>query len=802
VANPDGSYSVLAHHTYAEESSPAEPYAIEVAIRHDALPVVTAGAMAQVADAPVQVIRSEMTLTVAEGQDTGLVTLATFADPGGPEDVADYGATVDWGDHTPRDTAPLIVANSDGTYSVQDHHVYAEESGAARPESNPYRIAVAIMHDAAPAAHASDTAAIFDPAVQVGGSPPALSAMEGQDSGPLKLATFTDPAGLESRTSYSAAVSWGDGTAQDTTTPVIVDDHDGTYSVQAHHTYLAESIAAIAGTNPYQVTVSIHHLEAPIATATATVSVVDPSVVLTQDGLAVPATESVQAGFVKLATFSDPGGLESPFLYSAVIDWGDGTPLDTTSAVIAVNADGTYSLLGSHTYREESDPARQDTNPYTIVVSISHGEAIPTSAVSMGVVADQPVEVISHPAALAPVEGEDTGPVTLATFHDPAGLEDLSHYRASVDWGDGTPPDSSTPILINNRDGTVGVQAHHIYALDSDPSNPGSTPYQIVVTLNNDNSPATTTGATATVGDQQITATATATTVFDTTPFSGVVASFTDDFAGASAGQFAATIDWGDGNTSDGTIAVSGSGASAVFAVAGGHSYAGDGDYVITVSINDTGGATVMALGTISVMPAAIPAAVSAGSLPVAPASAGQALTVTPPAPVVIAGVVSNSATGLTAAVVPTTSSLGQGPALVVPAGPLRGTLTALAGRIRAHPSAHRSGGRQHGAPGIGDSGLGIVGGLNLGPLAVAGPAPAAATSTAVAATAAAAAPAVAARSTSTASNSRAAQGTMAPTRFAGALQTTITVLAIYNVQFRGSRTATVASFRSRRHRR
>jgi hypothetical protein len=203
-------------------------------------------------------------------------------------------------------------------------------------------------------------------------------------------------------------------------------------------------------------------------------------------------------------------------------------------------------------------------------------------------------------------------------------------------------------------------------------------------------------------------------------------------------------------------------------------------------------------------MPAAIPAAVSAGSLPVAPASAGQALTVTPPAPAVIAGVVSNSATGLTAAVVPTTSSLGQGPALVVPAGPLRGTLTALAGRIHAHPSAHRSGGRQHGGPGIGDSGLGIVGGLNLGPVAVAapGPAPAAATSTAVAATAAAAAPAVAARSTSTASNSRAAQGTMAPSRYAGALQTTITVLAIYNVQFRGSRTATVASFRSRRHRR
>jgi hypothetical protein len=348
------------------------------------------------------------------------------------------------------------------------------------------------------------------------------------------------------------------------------------------------------------------------------------------------------------------------------------------------------------------------------------------------------------------------------------------------------------------------VQAHHIYALDSDPSNPGSTPYQIVVTITNDTSPATTTGATATVGDQQITATAGTTAVFDTTPFNGVVASFTDDFAGATASQFAATIDWGDGNTSNGTITASGSGASSVFSVAGGHSYAGDGDYLVTVSINDTGGASAMALGAISVVPAAIPAAVSAGSLPVAPASAGEALTVTPPTPAVIAGVVGNSATGFAAAVVPTPSSLGQGPALVVPAGPLRGTLTSLPGRIRAHHSTHGSGGRQHGGPGFGDPGLGVVGGLNLGPLAVAapGPAPAAATSTAVAATAAAAAPAVTAKSTSTASNSRAVQGTMAPSRFAGALQTTITVLAIYNVQFRGSRTATVASFRCRRHRR
>jgi len=63
-------------------------------------------------------------------------------------------------------------------------------------------------------------------------------------------------------------------------------------------------------------------------------------------------------------------------------------------------------------------------------------------------------------------------------------------------------------------------------------------------------------------------------------PVGGTVATFSAD-SSDSAGDFAATIDWGDGSTSSGAI----SGANPNFVVSGTHSYAAPGSYAITVTI-------------------------------------------------------------------------------------------------------------------------------------------------------------------------------------------------------------------------
>jgi uncharacterized repeat protein (TIGR01451 family) len=68
-------------------------------------------------------------------------------------------------------------------------------------------------------------------------------------------------------------------------------------------------------------------------------------------------------------------------------------------------------------------------------------------------------------------------------------------------------------------------------------------------------------------------------------PFSGVVATFTDADGGSSS-AFSATLDWGDGTTTTGTIATNGNG----FNVSGFHTYAFHGPETLIVTVNDTDG--------------------------------------------------------------------------------------------------------------------------------------------------------------------------------------------------------------------
>ena len=89
-------------------------------------------------------------------------------------------------------------------------------------------------------------------------------------------------------------------------------------------------------------------------------------------------------------------------------------------------------------------------------------------------------------------------------------------------------------------------------------------------------------------------------------PFSATVATFTDDNAAATPGDFTATIDWGDGTPlTFGTITLPG-GPGTPFFVTAGHTYALGGTFTVTVKIVDgpgTGTATVTDTVTVSVLP-------------------------------------------------------------------------------------------------------------------------------------------------------------------------------------------------------
>ena len=64
---------------------------------------------------------------------------------------------------------------------------------------------------------------------------------------------------------------------------------------------------------------------------------------------------------------------------------------------------------------------------------------------------------------------------------------------------------------------------------------------------------------------------------------SGTVATFSDPDLFATAGEYSASINWGDSSTSAGTI----TGSGGAFTVTGSHTYAEEGNYTITVTISD-----------------------------------------------------------------------------------------------------------------------------------------------------------------------------------------------------------------------
>jgi hypothetical protein len=72
------------------------------------------------------------------------------------------------------------------------------------------------------------------------------------------------------------------------------------------------------------------------------------------------------------------------------------------------------------------------------------------------------------------------------------------------------------------------------------------------------------------------------------------VAAFTDANPYATTADFTATIDWGDGSTSAGTVSGPTGGP---FTVSGSHTYASTGPESISVSIGDDGGSTTSASG-------------------------------------------------------------------------------------------------------------------------------------------------------------------------------------------------------------
>jgi hypothetical protein len=192
------------------------------------------------------------------------------------------------------------------------------------------------------------------------------------------------------------------------------------------------------------------------------------------------------------------------------------------------------------------------------------------------------------PVGISASEGVSfSGPA--ATFTDSDTAQAASNFTATVDWGDGT----ATAGTVAGAAGAFSVSGTHTYADE------GSFPVTTVVT-DIANALTVTANGTATVLDTDVlTGAGLAITATRSVTFSGPVATFSDTNTTNPPSDFVATINWGDGTTTAGTVI----GSGGAFTVSGSHAYTATGAFVLTVTLSDdppgTAAATVTGSATV-----------------------------------------------------------------------------------------------------------------------------------------------------------------------------------------------------------
>jgi hypothetical protein len=171
------------------------------------------------------------------------------------------------------------------------------------------------------------------------------------------------------------------------------------------------------------------------------------------------------------ATFIDvDGAAKLPSAFTVTVDWGDGTVSASNDGLgdvtVTSNHNGTFNILGKHNYGAAEPGKSFGTYPY----NFDGAEVFITSGSE---VAWNKPRIVLQEAKLTSVTGVNfTGSSghalinqRVATFVDAGGLDgNTAEYHATINWGDGTAPDSAT-IITNNGGGKFSVFGkQHVYA--------------------------------------------------------------------------------------------------------------------------------------------------------------------------------------------------------------------------------------------------------------------------------------------------------------------------------------------------
>ena len=197
------------------------------------------------------------------------------------------------------------------------------------------------------------------------------------------------------------------------------------------------------------------------------------------------------------------------------------------------------------------------------------------------------------------VEGTPTGTITVGTFTDLNPAATLADFTGSINWGDGGAPTAAQ--IITSGGGFAVLGSYKYLEEGNDP-----VPVTVTVTITDKGGSTTNIASHATVFDAALTSSGTTVSGTEGVALTNVmVANFHDADPGEGPGEapadYTTTIDWGDGQTSAGTVVTDGSGG---FNVNGTHTYTEGNQpgypYPVVVTIVDAS-ATTVARGTANI---------------------------------------------------------------------------------------------------------------------------------------------------------------------------------------------------------
>ena len=411
---------------------------------------------------------------------------------------------MDWGDGDANDTATTIVANG-GQFDVFANHAYMDAGSAT------YTVTVT----GAGGGTISDSATITVANASLNSAGLTIHPTEGAAFNGA-VADFTDANIRAASGDFTATIDWGDGSG--TTSGTIVSDGNGDFQVDGTHTYSSFDTDSVG--------VTIDGAGGGPTSATGTADIADAT--LNSTGETISAIEGTTTPSVLVAHFTDanPDGVLGT--YTATINWGDGS--GTSAGTIQSDGSGGYNVFGSHLYAASGQ--------YTISTLIGDGGTSTTTPSSTANVAHGTISPTG--VNFSGVEGVAIDPSTeVADFTDTNLSANAAGFTATITWATGH---TSSGTVVSDDNGGFEVEGGHTYL------HAGSKPISILISGFGDSETTTATGsiANAAMGDGQ------ADRFGRSALFSGVVGSFTDANSSASATDFTATIDWGDGDLTSG----------------------------------------------------------------------------------------------------------------------------------------------------------------------------------------------------------------------------------------------------------